>query len=385
MAKIHTTLFAGMLLTSVSAFALQAQEAPGFLADTPADQVGDIQGVPVWQVGDTDLAWIVLPNGAGIVAGYVFDHAGNDIGSPLMDMPAVDVWESFSFPRPEPVTGAFTSDADQEDLLRETLSMAETVIAGRAEDEQQALLIDLVQRMDAAESPEEFVMAINAWRSDMDAGHSGVTPEPLTGIGAAPGGERPGIVANADGFISLDDAAITPPWQASDEVQPVQVQETPEQRLFDTISNDGAWFSIGADNAPVVYMIADPACPYCARAIQTLQSQVSEGNMQIRILLAPFVSQRSAGMIAGILLSDNPASAYWDHSLAYAARGASSLQMREFSELPDTHSARIRDNYEIVVDNEIPGVPFFAWMTQSGPEFVSGVAQPSRFSGALSR
>lgn len=62
-----------------------------------------------------------------------------------------------------------------------------------------------------------------------------------------------------------------------------------------------AWFSLGRDGAPVVYMLADPQCPYCHSVWAQLRPRVEAGEIQVKIILVgalPGSEERAISILA---------------------------------------------------------------------------------------
>jgi protein-disulfide isomerase len=49
--------------------------------------------------------------------------------------------------------------------------------------------------------------------------------------------------------------------------------------------NEAAWFRVGAEEAPAIYMVADPQCPFCHAAWGRLKDVVWAKKLQIRIIM----------------------------------------------------------------------------------------------------
>jgi hypothetical protein len=427
---VAASLRAGTALALIATVATQAaaQDAGDFLGNLAAKRIGEVSGMTAWGVEGSDMIWLKGADG-NVIAGYVFDGTGADVGSALLGLDPVSVWESLQIPAPSSSspTGALSwsqvmgaGDVPEpsstpgsaspvppaaaapsvapEDVTRiaeDALSVIEGTLADIPESEKSALVDELVLAISSATSPEDLQLAILRWTEK--ATGTRVLPEGFKAPSEAqapqaapadPAGTFKPVPFLPEGelIIDPDTGAATPvdqaPWMASTSSEIDRSNPTPESVLND-IRLNGFWFAVGSPGAPAVYMIADPACPYCARAIGNLKQDVEAGRVQLRILLAPFVSSRSPALIAGILFSGDPAGAYWSHSLSYAERGASDLKTYEFSDLPKNVLDAVKGNYDMVIDYELNGVPFFAWSSAEGPKFLSGVPEAGRFSDAL--
>ncbi len=271
---------------------------------------------------------------------------------------------------------------------------AEDALAGFSDEERRDLLLELVSQLRPATSQEEFLAGIAAWRAKIDELRVGRgLPRLYTqdGTGLLP------PVGSATPVTTLSPAPIeVSPLPSSDEAEvagtgPEQVTpaatETQSgalaQTLLEDVRHNATWFSVGANDAPSVYAFIDPTCSYSARAITALSERVGAGQLQLRVVLAPVLSQRSAGLIAGILTSEKPPLTFFDHEVALAERGRSDLAPADFSALPPQVQAGIQRNFEMIRDYKIPGVPFFVYETAEGARVVSGAQEGISFPGAL--
>jgi len=164
---------------------------------------------------------------------------------------------------------------------------------------------------------------------------------------------------------------------------PVSLEVPLEGRLLEDARKNALWFSVGSNSAPAVYAFIDPTCPYSARAVAAVSKQIGAGELQLRVILAPVVSERAAGLIAGVLTAEKPPLAFFDHEVDLAETGRSDLASGEFTALPAQVQAGIKRNYDMIRDYRIPGVPFFVYETAEGAKVVSGAPEGIGFPGAL--
>ena len=272
---------------------------------------------------------------------------------------------------------------------------AQNALEGFDETERRGLLLGLVEELRAASSQEEFLMAVASWRARIDqmrderglarlySDDGALTLPPVASATPAPALLAPSPILTSP-LPPVDELAAE---QAPD--QGVSGEEgAPEKSLEQTLLEDARynalWFSVGANDAPAVYAFVDPTCSYSARAIAALSDQVGSGDLQLRVILAPVLSQRSAGLIAGILTDERPPLAFFDHEVALAERGRSDLSPAELSDLPAQVQAGVQRNFEMIRDYGIPGVPFFVYETGEGARVLSGAPEGIGFPDALS-
>lgn len=70
-----------------------------------------------------------------------------------------------------------------------------------------------------------------------------------------------------------------------------------------------AWFSVGLDEAPILYMVADPQCPYCHAAWQQLRPKVMNGDINLRVILVDYLTGSRDKSIS-LLARDEPGRAW---------------------------------------------------------------------------
>lgn len=411
-----------LLLTTAAFPGLAADTAaPGFLSELPVTSAGEVAGMKAWNLEGDDSLWLLLPDGKTVVAGYVFDTEGNDIGSAAVGATPVDAWESAGVAKPEApgATGGMSPlpapagasvtpasdpvlDSARQEAFAEIMAGMDEVLAKIPEAERRQQIAELVAAMDKASSPAEFQLLLVEWServggkpmlNDEDraalekAAESAPADRPEAAAASAPVEELSFIPAVPMPTLSSPASAESAPIQATAEnVSPeaaLGAGAARQAKLIAKIKDDTLWFAVGQPEAPVVYMLADPMCPYCAKSVQNLRGDIENGKLQLRVILAPLISSRSPGAVAGIMSTDNPAEAFWKHELDFAHKGASDLKHVDFATLPAEVSASIRRNYDLIVDNSLPGVPFFAWEGANGPSFLSGTPEAGHFTNLL--
>ncbi|MXX88322.1 MAG: hypothetical protein F4213_11795 [Boseongicola sp. SB0677_bin_26] len=148
--------------------------------------------------------------------------------------------------------------------------------------------------------------------------------------------------------------------------------------LLEDVAENVFWFGLGDPEAPTVYAFIDPACPFCAQAIQTLGPEIARGDLQLRVALAQVVSDRSLSLIAAILAEEDVPGAFLEHEY-----GTRSLQPGDWNTLSAQVREGVENNATIIRAHGVPGVPFFVFRTAEGTEAFFGVPEPDQFIGAL--
>jgi len=357
-------LIAATGLLSTSAL---AQTPPAFMQGLDFTYEGQIGGLHAWSRPGTEELWVMLPDGRHVMAGYLFNQHGRDIGSVILGIEPIDALESMGLEDPG---GRASPDVDPwapgnpdlgslvDDIIPEAIGSASPHIATMDPQDRNRLIAELIAGMDAATSPEEFRTAILEW------------------------GER---VAGEPGDPGRSSGAMVdvPGQDVSPEERDAAGVASSDMELLQEIRSDLFWFSVGHSDAPTVYMFYDPACPHCARSIRNLQPRIEAGKLQIRVILTPSIAATSLGYAAAMLTSDDPVGTFLENALSKARFGQSSVQPASAELVPEAFLTGMQENLDFLGRYGIQGVPFFAWMSGEGPRFLSGVPARDYAFGAV--
>ena len=146
-----------------------------------------------------------------------------------------------------------------------------------------------------------------------------------------------------------------------------------------SFGDDAFWFRLGAEDSPGIYFIADPACPYCARAVQELAGRISDGLLHLRVALAPFLTAQSRVLAGRIMVHDDPATAAWELFLSPAPPPADAGPAPEIGPIG---MALLETNLEWMLANGVSAVPHFIWIEDGIWRRRSGVQDAAVFDGA---
>ncbi|MES1926030.1 thiol:disulfide interchange protein DsbG [Salinisphaera sp. T31B1] len=80
-------------------------------------------------------------------------------------------------------------------------------------------------------------------------------------------------------------------------------------KIVDQLKQTGQLIQQGPDDAPLMYVFADPNCTYCHRFYEQAAPLVEAGTLQLQWAMVGFVKKSSIGRAAAILAADDPASA----------------------------------------------------------------------------
>ena len=113
--------------------------------------------------------------------------------------------------------------------------------------------------------------------------------------------------------ITAEMREITPEEIQAGEAAVVTVDKFLSPRDLDKFNSDVdrlAWFSVGASDAPVVYFIADPQCPFCHRAWSQIRPMVMAREISVRVILIAGLEGSKEKAIS-ILSRDEPGRAWF--------------------------------------------------------------------------
>lgn len=368
-------------ITALASSAVLAQETDGFLSQLGARQMGEIGNMPAHVIDGVDMVWLDLPGGH-VMGGFLFDLDGRDLGAALIGADPLNVYDTLGFSVPDFLVQEEMEPASMDDDADQAFLEAVAAIQALPDENKRRQLLELLLAMSDAKSADELASKVVTWGQGV-AG-------PVTGE-AAPAVSEVGERMPEVGMAAIQpdrDPVETPalgaaPGEASALETASEGDASDRAEELASAMADAFWISLGNPSAPPVYMVLDPSCPYCAKAVANLQSDVEAGDIELRVLMAPIVSERAIPLVAGVLQAEHPAEALWNHELEYARNGASRLALAEFADLDPEMVAEIEENRRIFLDFELPGVPFFLWAEDGGVRMLSGVPQGGHFSGTV--
>lgn len=142
-----------------------------------------------------------------------------------------------------------------------------------------------------------------------------------------------------------------------------------DQAAFEARVGEAAWFTVGVQEAPVLYMVADPQCPYCHRAWESLRPLVLTKKIQLRVIMIAGL-QGSEPLVRSILAMPEPGKAWLD--------GQGSARDVEVQPLAEPGSAEweaggvhMASNQSFARDLDIRGTPFLIYVGKDGGVYES--------------
>ncbi|AFJ46502.1 thiol:disulfide interchange protein DsbG [Shimwellia blattae] len=120
------------------------------------------------------------------------------------------------------------------------------------------------------------------------------------------------------------------------------------------------WIADGSAQAPhIIYVFADPFCPYCHTFWQRARPWVEAGKVQIRTLLVGVIKPESAGYAAAIMASKDPAKTWHDFE-----QSNGKLKITPSARASADQAAAIKTNTELMDALGASGTPAIYYMTK---------------------
>lgn len=148
-------------------------------------------------------------------------------------------------------------------------------------------------------------------------------------------------------------------------------------KVLNLLDHDVAWFSLGANDAPAIYMVADPQCPFCHAALEKLLPLIDDRRVKINIIISDRFESGSNPFAVSLLMQSNPGLTMYNtfsHMVNGVLVPAVPLKPLDAS-LKDSADAQKADSYvkmnnkfidNITIKGEKFGTPFFAYVGKDG-------------------
>ncbi|MEB6379391.1 thiol:disulfide interchange protein DsbG [Leclercia adecarboxylata] len=115
------------------------------------------------------------------------------------------------------------------------------------------------------------------------------------------------------------------------------------RKLWQRMEKAG-WLLDGKKEAPrVIYVFADPFCPYCLQFWQQARPWVDAGKVQLRTLLVGVIKPESPATAAAILTADDPAKRWHDYE-----QSGGKLALTVPSSIPPAQQKTLQENQAIM-------------------------------------
>jgi len=173
-----------------------------------------------------------------------------------------------------------------------------------------------------------------------------------------------GLAFNTDGKVitaqqleKIADNLVSTNTQAS------PTEERNEAHAIWSELEQANWISLGDTTQRPIYMIADPACPHCARAWGELEGAVQRNEIHVRVIPVSLINGSNPAIVHEIFNSANPASA-WVAAIHAKSEGrrAPSLQ----GPAPPALRNMLHKNHRLFAEQNLTQVPQFFFLEDEG-------------------
>ena len=155
-------------------------------------------------------------------------------------------------------------------------------------------------------------------------------------------------------------------------------QQIPKQNYADVYSNlvdSGNFFTEGAEGASAeIYVIFDPACPYCHSFYENSRELVESGELKIHWTPVAFLSKASLGKVAKMWQSEDPVAVFKKDSDNYRDGGIEPLSEDEIQEEVNQLT---QENIQFMRAFESSGTPTIIYETPEGKVYTIGSSMPT--------
>ena len=225
----------------------------------------------------------------------------------------------------------------------------------------------------------EVIPSVGVKPAENPAAPPTAKPEPVAEPAAKPAGAKPSPAPDARSDaapVAHVPAAKSPSAPASPVPAgvPARYVSGLDKSEFEAAVADAAWFRVGDEKAPALYMVADPNCRFCHRAWDDLKPLVLGGKLQLRVIMIAGLPGSDAAARA-ILASDLPGQEW------LAGRG--SVDGVQPGPAPEPNSEKwnlttrvLQGNAEFIRRFSIQQTPFLGFVGKDG-KLYSSTGTPS--------
>lgn len=132
---------------------------------------------------------------------------------------------------------------------------------------------------------------------------------------------------------------------------------------------DGNWFKLGSDKAPVVYSFIDPQCHHCHDFLKTVRDgkYIEDGKIQLRLLPVGIVNEESILQSAALLIDSNPGAKLFE--AIDGKKGAIPAPL-------DINTQSVQQNLSIMQAWKLKATPFIIYKDKTGKvKIINGTPQ----------
>ena len=130
-----------------------------------------------------------------------------------------------------------------------------------------------------------------------------------------------------------------------------------------------AWFSVGASNAPHIYMVVDPNCPHCHRAWTEIRPLVMSSDLSVRVIMIGAL-KGSRDKAISILSREEPGRAWFAGEGSTAQMPVAPAPSRSSKEYKSAVGF-LKTNEKFVTDNVLESTPYIFAFDKNGELYES--------------
>lgn len=362
----------------------QGAGLPEMLTQVPELRaIDDIAGMGAWASPMTNMVFMYDAENEAVIAGFPFDLDGRSL-HPLL---AEEEGANFA---------AFLAEffGPTIEIPEEYAPTIEERLAKMSEAQRKASVDGLIMALRDVEGEADFNAAIEEWLSglgELEIDALDDVPETEAAPAEASADTLPVDAPLAEDTAPADALPAGAPTQApadkeataagDEEAADASVDDAETEKkltLIEALPNS-FYLQVGEADAPLIYLITDPACAPCQLTNDVLRDQVEAGELQLRVVMLDMVSPDSLGTIAGIVKAENSAAAY----LAISGESEAPLPFARAADLPEVVMTGLKNNYAMAEAFAVPKLPFVAYEGPEGPAYIAGVPSLEQISGAL--
>jgi protein-disulfide isomerase len=143
---------------------------------------------------------------------------------------------------------------------------------------------------------------------------------------------------------------------------------TIDEKTFVDAVDKASWFDVGSATAPnLLYMVADPGCPYCHQTWDYIRPFIASNQLRVRVIMISFL-KGSDPKAMEIMASSKPGIRYLETD-AGAHMGVAKIDPN--SDHYKSMAGHLLNNRKFTEKFSIEGTPFLAYQDKDGQFYIS--------------
>lgn len=143
---------------------------------------------------------------------------------------------------------------------------------------------------------------------------------------------------------------------------------TIDQKAFKEVVDKASWFDVGSATAPtLLYMVADPGCPYCHQTWNYIRPFIASNQLRVRVIMISFLPGSDPKAME-IMASPKPGIRYMETD---AGERMGVFKVDPNSDHYKSMAGHLLNNRKFTEKFEIEGTPFLAYQDKDGQFYLS--------------